>query len=1595
MMKMREKLKKINMPKRTFSVLLAMVTLFGSLTLPPMEAEAAETGDSNAYILEVDTGVSNGSKIEFFEIKYTGTDNKTYKQFLFPGEDSLANGLREVRNYGSDENILKDMDSYYHYSLDANKPWEVTGKGSGLQSNSVDQYYFTTEVGIDTVLKIDAFMGNAGTWTCRRLQLFKVDSISGLRMAGVWSNTWYIDYKGKLIAEITDRASSDFNVRNSANYLRTDQNAKLKTNFSDVSYGAHTLQEEHTYGFRMDFADIYGAGLESLIMEYSDDKEDLNSDKCIAEMLTYTIQYNDIYGNLRTVSIPVITSLGYQTYKSLGSGKKVWGLAQQGETIGLTAEIPDFSSLKQIYVTSGAAEAMKVAKIKYTGNNDIQKRRIEKSETDDMRLTCLAVYDMKNSALSTKIEGAQCVYDFTGTPILYRKSANSMGDAYYAAKENVELNLLSFPQDGKKEDLEVPNNNKYFLINIKTDSVLGAATVSDLYMTLNYVNFRGNESSSSEISLSQATGEYYGYWPGSTENFAYKWGVNAGNTISVLVSLNDVDYFTGIRLRLKNQDSTKRVDDDYQCKGFQIYSLTSLGKRKVVWEDLSSNGFNTRVNITRPNAGETSAISILNTDKTVLVQEGQDVNVDFRSAAVSTLVENSWNMEDVRISYEEAMQDFNFTKVRKTYNVTVNVFDDSVATDDYGNAVVSGGNGDAGSENLFYFQLIFENGSSCYELANSQLEGDRFASGAAESFQISTNQDYGEVKAVRIIADDTSSDSKKFDKLRIESIKVTEAGKTGTHDCWVATDIGWVGVGYTEEQEQTSMGGRKGRTAAEMGKTKAIDYVTNVVQVEVAIHTNTNKNQSSGYANQLFGTMQGQFTVVMNNGERKTLDTFDVVQKMYQYMNKKSGPVAGGTISDKTRMFREGHTDRFLVDIEDVKQIVALDLTMEAKDNPYDWAIGSVTLSLVTDEGRLRMNANDEYQYERDEEPELLCHQTSETTPAYLVKAKAGSKVTVNIPFTDNELNLNEDVGVKGSKITRVPASQDDTLNVFVFPTIGKSSSIDNYDLNVLVDYAHIYGPLYQSGCEMNKFIPNSADKVNREMFYVTGLRAEGMIDLNHVQFKAKSTSESGGVSCNLDYAIVQQVRAGVVVANYYMDLGDADARYSVSQYSYNLTSSLGYQDTQTLTFQFGDSTVSRNLFPGKQDMAVALKYKLANDPTDTEYQTPYVFLTDQDVVNIRPGQVVDINYNQMFVGEVTGVVFAGVGIPVEGETGDNVVVEAACVQTARTDNTGKPTQKGYYSFGNSIAVSVAPVTSRQTSNSASDENTIRFVTFGFKTAEAGKLEKSGTSDKVWMRVTTERTVDDGTDSLKKTVLINTVEKDDIRKYLVDGKENFETDQMQYVRFAVRGADAIRRIEIEPRSSDLSGNAGWTLSYITAQMDGREQDMRRVDERLYEGQTKRVSFANVNVKAYYYNYNPARNGASDSELVQSTEPKSLIAAAGQKFIIEPIVNGSELGCNVTLVEMIDNQYESGALVDLLKKDGSNYYFIPPETEENTYYRITVASAEVPEAKVVFLLTVKGTKETTDNTNDNGSGNNEGNSGGDNEAGGNTVSGGDA
>ena len=1529
---------------------------------------------SNAYVLETSTGSTAGETIDFCIIRYKDKNNKVRKQYIFPRTDSLSLGYIQAARYSNENAILDDISKKTGY-----KPNTSYENAVGLCAYQTDQYFFTLPTEIKSVESIDFFACSGGSWSCLAVRLFKVDEIYGLKMAGVWSSEYYIDFKGPLIYAMIDNGQTSWDPKG-AEMLHMDEYLQWASDFTGKDYAMHVTQESRTYGFRMDFSDIYKAGIEGLFASYNDGKKSI-MELSICEAMTYNITYDDIYGVPRTINIPATTATAYWLSKR-NITQPVCGIALQGEDLSFTGEIPDCKTIRDISVSYGPAIAMKDGDFTHSGNfNNRENERERAVSQEAFNISSFAVYDMANTSFNVKVEGAVVKYEYVGNnPILAYVSPNKNGRDFTAGVVTV-MGLREYA--GQKLDSNEDKMIEGYVFQIQTDNVSIASSRGDLQVVINYVTKGGVAGATKSMSVKDLVNQYWGYWPGIVEssnaygpntdamgeNFAYYYGLTKGQTLTFCVELDGVDHFTGVSLSLGE------TGDEYQFSTFNTYSVTTLGSRKINWEELSSDGVKSRLKYTRTFNSNGEQKDLLDEEagmavrlrppikETILILPGQTKSIDFITNSIKTLEETGFDIRQYSISYEEAMRNFGFTKSRLTYKVKITVAQDAkVAT--IGSTTSTQGehtDSDAGSKNLFYVQLCFADADSAFVLANQQLNGDRFRSGATHEITVYTNQDYGELTAVRIIPDDISSDSDKYDKLNIEKIAVTQGTiyntvgnkSSGTHKQWECRNVGWIGIDYTDEAAGKGPVAKEGRNMAEIAKTYYVDYITNVVELEFSLMTNRGdkseeKNPQNGkmqrvYVDQLRGTVNATIYYTDNSGQSRHED-FDVVRAMYEYMGK---TVSGEKlVSDTNYMFRESHTDRFFYSIADVKTIQAIDFSVQAVDYNYLWNIGGLTAKIVEERGNLRLNAFDEFEYEYPgvENPEEAIVLTASNKNQPVADAiLTQTEQTIHIPVDCSEIKVEDQSGFQVVAYDRIPLTGRDELNVYVFPSQGVlADPISEYDLNCVVQYVHPVGMYFVEEETMRK---READEEagTRAMFYTIGLKANNMIDLNRITLKAKSLKAN---MCVLDYAIVQQVRAGTIVATYYIDLDKREASVEgVIAFPNGKQDVLGYTEEQTVTVQLGAGTVAKGLYAERSDIGFAIEYTSIFDPYGPSYRSPITYFTDEEINRIKEGQVADLHFNQVFVGRVTGLY--GVA------TGDvQATVDKAVIANYRKDVGDYKVLDSWYSFGTGATLDNSLTGMFQTASEITSPDSIMPVQFTIKTSDAATGYESGTRDPVEAVI-----YKTDWDENVSTELIP-----DLRKYIVGTDTNFLTGKTQTVRMLLTGAAGVRRISIEPKKGDMTG--GWSIDTITCKVGDNDPIERTVGYRIYEGDPKEVIFTNVTLNTTVQYYNISKNAYDQQRVTNNT--LSVISPNKQVVYITPSVVGSEYGFSIKACEITSDGYEGADMSSKLSgPNAGRYVFNPGENTsgKQKYYRITVTSEETKEAKVIINITVESADET--------------------------------
>ena len=1458
------------------------------------------------YLFEVTTGVRTGDedKIEFFIISYT-TENSTAEttsRFLFPSRDGWKKTYDTLTAFSREQAQRDRMiaDTYGYRGA------EISISRDIFQSYSTDQYLFTTREPIKEIRSVEFFAGDRGSWNCRALRIFRVDKLGGLYRWNTASNDCYIDFTGDLIAE--GKMNQDRDISWNNDKLIGNTEIAIKTSGFDAAYAHHERQEgsQKTLALRFDFADAYGAGLEALgaISPTGNTLTGMG----LAETMAVTLYYVDRYGEEHEANVPAVLNAAEYTRGLLSADdlkEPISGLAQQGESMALGIFLPDYVSLvpdKGITVTLGAEEARDaLGMIETAGGTAKQLRaiRMDLSEKDTASFVTMAVYDLtqtgndsvKITARVNKSTGA-VEYTYSGSPIYYQPVTSLGGSPLYIGKNKLALTKY---ESGK--NLAPHDATERYLVELTTDEIPGAGTRDDIMMSISWTNLEGTPKVSDSLNVRQLSRDFNGWWYGSEEqDIAYYQGVASGRTLRFFVPLQNVKTITDINVWMDGLGS----HDDWQMKDLTISTVDSYTKRAVTWQAVSADGVTSSFYFDRTVEG----IRVYRFSDTainpVLLQQDADESTDVgpnrtdnirgggakdpsSGADVVTSRKVDWSKLRYSMTFQEASQELGLAKERYLYAVTVHVA---------GNGEANLEDGDCGSKNLFYFRLIFKNGISSYVLANQQLPSDGFVAGASQTFYIATNDDYGDVTAVQIIPEDSSEDSDLFDKLNIASIDVKRESNAALVPVWTVSSVGWISIDYRDKAQMQSITGMSGRDASEIARTYTVDGSTFDVNFMLAI---TTEGYPAG-APQLEGNLAARVYYDSYNPSKGFEELSDVTKSMYSYMNHTSGTsdkVGGKTISDPNLMFRADHTDRFYFSLSDVRSIKRIELQATSAVNTT-WKISSASLFIVNGEGSLILNSKGEYQrvYRAGEELTDYAHSTNESPYEVILQPYDGTlngqgermndkPALVNINFDGEEIPKNPDAAQWMSIVSREPISQNDTLNVFLYPENGKTDPV-----NGLIT-AIKYSTAMETDMQTSTGVMNAATYNGQEVYYATNLNASCINALNSVTVYGANGGK--GISGGSVTAVIQRVRSGVVISTW---------EWSGSGYTDPMGMTLGVASTKTaeqqrVLLQLGTGTEAAVLSPITSDatsaddnLAVAIHYRTA-DPSGMELRSPYVYLTDQGYTRIRPGQVIELSFKQANIEEITGISLVSTG-------NVNATVDGALVIDETVDpGTGDVVStKGAYSAAEQLAVATVPY---RMNTDRTGLHSVKPLSLTFTTALSASDDVSaGVNGPVRMTV---GYYDAFGDLLTKSY-------DDIRRYISDGAAGFAEGSTVQVEVLVPDVDDLRWVELEPYSETTPGgtqSAMWTLDSLAVNLgEGAFTKHCDIKTQIVEGSPLRLNMADILIVA-----DVRVKGEMDGDEVRQVVTNGdapLLLQPGRSLRILPEIIGSYDGFTTMLVE---------------------------------------------------------------------------------------------
>lgn len=1177
--------------------------------------------------------------------------------------------LFPYRSLGSEESVLKIQGNERGYAMFANQvAMDYTGNFHNDINRNLDPYSAYTVVlpdmpdNLKSVDSVQLKLSQNDTLSLQSLRVIKVSSwpfyvgedFLMSYMNGLYGSQMEGEWNGHLVAEgagaCKGNATTTFSVgnRNLTYYPEGE-----RTWINNVR---GTMQ-----GVSVHIADVYDAGIEFLLSGYgkkakttvdSNDKFNAkaflekigsqaysaysNLDPIVQDCLTLEVSYQDVLGDTRKIEIPFISAyLSNILVDNAGvlCGKDdytTWisGIFRQNDTVALPLPLAQYESLLGLKLTYGKKAA-------YTTDND--KVRSIPTSVDTLTVDNVCFYEgvsFNNFKQPYNKSTLSCQLETDLTPV-YSYSAASAAGTTLGTGHQLNMTLENGRLvNGSPKARELKDTYVFTLTNSSIDE---AGTESPIYADITYVDTNGLEHTLKDLNIENLTGQFYGYtfnfdvleWkkannmlptdPGQVDNrvkdlyqqYDSHMSEKGGKTQFAMTVAN-VAYFTSVTFYIdkaiegNNLSTNSATDiDSWQLEAINVTKATAISQRysthkvasgpywvrdvegtEVAWADqkmLLQSGV----------LSQTVFLSYLDKEGNI-VNPGQTVkeNDDYLQTLPSTM------------NYQQACKDLGLSVPKYTYQISVDVAD--VA--------------DAGSTNYFYFQLIFKNGTSGVVLANQQLSSDSFRQGCIETFQIQTTQNYGELKSVRIICDSATSSSNVFDKLNISKISVTMVGFSGVNRVWNIDNVGWININYTDEGAEYYTGGSDATvpvatTNIQLIREYAITGITTAVDLLFCISTASNSKLSTKALNtSTFGTGKIMATLVyLDSASTQKEMTFDLSQKLQAY----------NSTDEMKWMYRPNHVDRFVLSVADITSVVSMEISRF--DDREDWIISGITVQQVGGLGNVYMSYNSEY----IRQPEKAVDLANSDQDGPVTISGTGKCI---LSFTTNKIEVNRsDDDSWDATVTREPDTTNDTLNIYLFS--GKILNKEHpFDLptaiNGSVKYTTRFGGAMQTSFDFRR---GTID--GQTVMYVEGVNVSDMATLNSMTLKDQSGRSYSTV---VSHAVVQRVRGDVILDTY--RIGYSNYLEYCSQ-SYPSTDVLNPMNQKvTLLSAAGQSDVK--LTAESYDVAVALRYTTVysvDGPTKV-YQSPYIYLTDQQINMLSSNQNAVLDFEIPNISQITGL---------------------------------------------------------------------------------------------------------------------------------------------------------------------------------------------------------------------------------------------------------------------------------------------------------------------------------------------------------------------
>ena len=1508
---------------------------------------------TNYYVLEVASGTRLGGgyadNVLYFAVHYTDVEGVQRNAIIMPGVDGVARGFETAREYRSPDDRISQVSKLFGYELS-----DDIYNQKALGSVSSDRLLFESPKKIQTIDQIQIFGKNTPTnsvWPCQGMRVYEVDSLYGFDMYGWYSGRGFIDLSGTVIAEAVmapgggnftwNTTGGTFSINpmkegvpQDITLVRTVDKEQYESKYNRTTHvGVQVASARYSpVTIRMDFADQGGAGLESQMLDYSAGSNVLLGKAGFTEAAALTVRYEDVFGDQQDVNLPlIINSLGAAA-EVLGQDISLAGFAQQGDSLAIPAMLPNFARVVSTRLTIGEAEAREITGITVgsaTADDPVYKARAAATEEDDIRYACLAYYT--DADVGVSIDGGVLRYSFDAgekNPVSFSAATSVDGLAVSATKTtNITTNDYYDKMVLKPED-----HAERYLVTISTDNISNAGTTSDIQIQFSYKDIKEKENKSPMYHIKDYINAFYGEWPGNVGDFSYRWTMRDGGTAQFMITLSDVREFTGVAFKLEG-------NDEWQFSGLRIDSVKRFDTRSVEWKELASSEtilsgeprYRSHVKISRrvdlknsPDKPLFQVGSVYMEDEDrpeggssdwkpgTLVQD-DDNTTEFNGTGevIDKQDEIDWSSILHYMSYEQATQDLKFAKQRTNYKVSVHVGGDKVNADDE----------DCGSKNLFYFQLIFENGKSGCLLANQQIQGDAFRTGSITEFYIPCAQDYGNLTAIQIIPDDQDGNSDIYDKLKISSIDVEKMTDDFIAPTWSAASadgdgLGWVGIEYREQGEMGSNKGSEGRSVSEIATTYQITESSYNAKFLISLKTGPYKVvprlDEGGHTVYIqdpiySGGMTMTYSYFDTNGQVKNMNVpIDIVALMNEYSARKGSNQRKTelvdenyeveyNVSDPQYNFRAGKTDSFYITIKNISQFINMSLQLKS-DVRTHWNVTSVMIYLVNGMGIRYLNGYGEYDYKYPDgkDPTLVAEWTRDEGVTadlgiYRYKQGTGMQEISNILLDCSPIEINPDAAGWKSVISREPKSSNDLFNLYIYPqTSGERvADPDSYTLKAAVRYKNALTlTQVQTSAGLLRKAYGEDGKV--ECFYSLGLDAKNMGSFENV---AVDTNSVVSISAPLTRGVLQVVRGGVLMESYDLTgVPNADLSGAMT-----VSPDLHASHNQKILIQMSDNVEKQDIEPEVKDLAVALHF-VSDLPGATELRSKYVYLSDLGYKTVSGGQLYEIDMDLGDLASITGINVVALGaldVEISAASAAEMDFEGNVYNTFSYYGSFKPTGRA-----SRIEAGGAAMPMTLTVKTAYDESTV----------------SSGTKGPVRMTV--------GYYDAYGAVQEQTYEN--IRNYISSGP-GFKAGETDVIKILVPGMTELRWLEFEPMSAANTSStsiASWKLESLTAEtgFDGYTVS-RNINQLVLEGEPLHLSLADIMLTGKAsITVGTGEDAETSTYSVSSGDGIKCMLDSGNHITVETRVFGSHEGVN-GIVESYDPTSGAVARVRLNSKHG--------------------------------------------------------------------------